>query len=126
MSVAKLLLSGVLVASGIILGAFTLHAAFAPAWDVQAFAAVRREARPQPAAEVFQERDRIIAADVPDNWAPRLIKTPDPKPPVTTDADKAKKKLAEKNEKNDKKKRAKQEDPQTVFSWLAGLLNKSQ
>jgi hypothetical protein len=126
MSVAKLLLSGVLVASGLILGAFTLHAAFAPAWDVQASAAARRDARPQPPAEVFQEADRIAATDVPDNWAPRLIKTPDPKLPVMTDADKAKKKPAEKNDKNDKKKKAKQEEPQTVFSWLAGLLNKSQ
>ena len=36
MSVAKLLLSGLLVASGLILGAFTLHAAFAPEWEVRA------------------------------------------------------------------------------------------
>jgi|RhiMetdeSRZDD1v2_1073273.scaffolds.fasta_scaffold186533_3 hypothetical protein len=123
MSVAKLLLSGLLVASGLILGAFTLHATFAPEWEVQASATARSYARP-PSAQASQEPDRVTGADVPDNWAPRLIKAPDPKPPAAPDAKAAdaKKKLAEKNEK--KKQKAKQEEPQTVFSWLSGLLNK--
>jgi hypothetical protein len=114
MSVARLLLSGLLVASGLILGAFTLHAILAPEWEVQATAAVRSQRAEVP---------RVVAADVPDNWAPRLVKVPDPKPPAATDPKtaEAKKKLAEKNE---KKKKAKQDEPQTVFSWLTGLLNK--
>jgi len=119
MSVAKLLLSGFLVAGGLILGAFTLHATFAPEWEVQASAAFRPAVVPQP-ADASQEPDRVAVADLPDNWAPRLIKAPDPKPPAATDpkAAEARKKLAE------KKKKPKQEEQQTVFSWLAGLLTK--
>jgi hypothetical protein len=119
MSVTKLLFSGFLVASGLILGAFTLHGAFAPEWEVQASAPSRSYGRPQP-VEPLPEPDRGVVADVPDNWAPRLIKAPDHRPPAALDpkAAEAKKKLAE-------KKKKKQEEPQTVFSWLAGLLNKT-
>jgi hypothetical protein len=118
MSVTKLLLSGFLVASGLILGAFTLHAAFAPKWEVQASAVSRPYSRPQP-VELPPEADRVVARDVPDNWAPRLIKAPDPRPAAVVDpkAADAKKKLAE--------KKKKKEEPQTVFSWLGSLFNKT-
>jgi hypothetical protein len=122
MSVAKLLLSGLLVASGLILGAFTLHAWFAPEWEVQAFPAPRN---PQP-IEALAGHDRVPAGVVPNNWAPRLIKS-DPKPPAVSDVEavKAKKRLADKKlaEKRQKTDQPKQEE-QTVFSWLTGLLNK--
>ncbi|MBO0765136.1 MAG: hypothetical protein J2P50_11180 [Hyphomicrobiaceae bacterium] len=42
MSVAKLFLSGLLVASGLTLAAFTLHKRFAPRWEVQATGARER------------------------------------------------------------------------------------
>jgi hypothetical protein len=124
MSVTKLLLSGLLVASGLILGAFTLHARFAPEWEVQASAA-GPYSKPQP-VDVLLEPDRMAASDVPDNWAARLIKA-DPRPPAAADAEaaKAKRKLAEKKqaEKRPKADKTKEEE-QTVFSWLAGLLAK--
>jgi len=120
MSVAKLLLSGFLVASGLILGAFTLHARFAPRWEVQAYAAARPYGKPQ-SVDVFQQPDRIAASVVPDKWTPRLIKS-DPKPLPVADAEaaKAKKKLADKKlaEKRQTPEKAKQEYP-TLFSWLA-------
>jgi hypothetical protein len=122
MSVAKLLLSGLLVASGLILGAFTLHAWFAPEWQVQALPAPRT---PQP-IDALAGHDRVPAGVVPNNWAPRLIKS-DPKPPAVSDVEavKAKKRLADKKlaEKRQKADQPKQEE-QTVFSWLTGLLNK--
>jgi hypothetical protein len=43
MSVAKLLLSGLLAASGLLLGAFTLHGYFDPQWAVQQMQAGARE-----------------------------------------------------------------------------------
>ena len=60
MSVTKLLFSGLLVASGLILGAFTLHGAFAPEWEVQASASAAYGV-PQP-AEPLQEPDRADPA----------------------------------------------------------------
>ena len=120
MSVAKLLLSGLLVASGLILGAFTLHARFAPGWDVQASAA-RPYGKPRP-TDALPEPDRGAAGGVPDNWAPRLTKT-DPKA-ASDEAAKAKKRLADKKlaEKRQKPDKSQQEE-QTVFSWLSGLLS---
>ena len=125
MSVAKLLLSGLLVASGLILGAFTLHAWLAPEWEVQASGAARPYGKTQP-VDALAEPDRVAAGDVPDNWAPRLTKT-DPKSAAALDeAAKAKKRLADKKlaEKRQKTDKGKQEE-QTVFSWLSGLLSKS-
>ena len=122
MSVAKLLLSGLLVASGLILGAFTLHARFAPEWEVQAFPAPGYP----PSIDALAGHDRAPEGLVPNNWAPRLIRS-DPKPPAVSDVEavKAKKRLADKKlaEKRHKPDQPKQEE-QTVFSWLAGLLNK--
>lgn len=125
MSVAKLLLSGLLVASGLILGAFTLHARFAPEWEVQASAVTGRDGRP---LQVHAHPEQVPGAmdEVPNNWAPRLVKT-DPKPSAAaeTEAAKAKKRLADKKqaEKRPKPEKTKQEE-QTMFSWLTGLLSK--
>jgi hypothetical protein len=120
MSVAKLLLSGFLVASGLIVGAFTLHARIAPRWEVHAYAAARPYGKPQ-SVDVLQEPDWIAASVVPDNWTPRLIKS-DPKPSPVADAEtaKAKKKLADKKlaEKRQTPEKVQQEYP-TLFSWLA-------
>jgi hypothetical protein len=125
MSVSRLLLSGLLIASGIILGAFTLRAMVAPEWKVQASAVVRPYAKPKP-ADTHQESDRAAAADVPDNWAARLVKAPDPKPAPPTDAKaaEAKKKLAEK-QKPKQEGEEEEEESQTVLSWLQSLLNDS-
>jgi hypothetical protein len=128
MSVAKLLLSGLLVASGLILGAFTLHAWLAPEWEVQASAAVGRYGKPQ-AVDALPEPDRAAAGDVPDNWAPRLTKTdpkPDSKPAAASDeAAKAKKRPAEKKPAEKQQQKAdKAKDEQTLLSWLSGLISK--
>jgi len=125
MSVAKLLLSGLLVSSGLILGAFTLHARFGPEWEVQASAATRPYGKIQP-ADALTEPDRVAAGDVPDNWAPRLTKTDAKAAAAVDEAAKAKKRLADKKlaEKRQKADKAKPEE-QTVLTWLTGLLSKA-
>jgi hypothetical protein len=121
--VAKLLFSGLLVASGLILGAFTLHASLAPGREALAPAS-RASGKPQP-VDISPEADRTTARGVPDNWAPRLIKArpkPEAKPPAAADAEAAKAKRKPAADKQQKAEQAKQEE-QTVFSWLAGLLS---
>ena len=60
MSLAKLFLSGLLVAGGLILGAFTLHGYFDPHWaQKQAQAAGLREAK---AINTFQGRSRFVSS----------------------------------------------------------------
>ena len=68
MSLAKLFLSGLLIAGGIILGAFTLHGYFDPQWaQRQALAAGAREQpretqpRETKASNTFQGRSRFVA-----------------------------------------------------------------
>jgi hypothetical protein len=62
MSLAKLFLSGLLVAGGLILGAFTLHGYFDPHWaQKQAQAAGLREAK---AINTFQGRSRFVSSRV--------------------------------------------------------------
>ncbi|HEY7550599.1 MAG TPA: hypothetical protein VH913_13925 [Hyphomicrobiaceae bacterium] len=121
MSVARLLFSGLLVASGLILGAFTLHNRFAPTWEVQAtgprerdgelFAAVQAGDRPRAAASAFGD------------WTPQLVRA---KPEAETDvgsAAKVTKRLGKKlAEKRPKKEKDNPEEPQTVFPWLWNLL----
>jgi hypothetical protein len=121
MSLARLLLSGFLVASGLILGAFTLHNRFAPTWEVQATGPRERDGELSAAV---QARDRPRAAESAfGDWTPQLVRA---KPEVATDVRPAakvrkrlEKKLAEKRPKTDKDK---PEEPQTVFPWLWNLL----
>lgn len=64
MSLAKLFLSGLLVAGGLILGAFTLHGYFDPQWaQRQALAAgAREQPREAKASNTFQGRSRFVAS----------------------------------------------------------------
>lgn len=122
MSVARLLLSGLLVASGLILGAFTLHGHFAPQWEVHATVPAERETA-RPPSDLPEERDRAAPSDiVPDRWAPQLVKAE----PTTADAKARKrspeKKVAEKRPAQKKDSAKTEEEPQTVFSWLSSLL----
>jgi hypothetical protein len=134
MSVAKLLLSGLLVASGLILGAFTLHGYFDPQWlERQAAAAGQR----MPASEAkwvtsVQDRSRVMSvvakgaeATQPAKTAPKADAKSDAKPPSQADADaeKAKrrlaaKKLAEKRKTEEAQKAEKaKESQQATFQW---------
>ena len=64
MSLAKLFLSGLLIAGGLILGAFTLHGYFDPQWaqrQVQA-AAAREQPPATKASDTFQGRSRFVAS----------------------------------------------------------------
>jgi hypothetical protein len=111
MSVAKLLLSGLLVASGLILGAFTLHGYFDPQWlERQAAAAGQR----LPASEAkwvtsVQDRGRVMSVVAkgtegakPAKPAPKAETKadtkPEAKPPsqANADAEKARRRLAAK------------------------------
>lgn len=61
MSLARLFLSGLLVAGGLILGAFALHGYFDPNWaQRQMQAATGRPAEP-PVISTFKGRDRFVA-----------------------------------------------------------------
>ena len=134
MSVAKLLLSGLLVASGLILGAFTLHGYFDPQWlERQAAAAGQR----LPAGEAkwvtsVRDRGRVMSIvsegtgpSQPAKPAPKADPKADTKPPSQADADTEKarrrlaaKKLAEKRkaEEAQKAEKAKQSQ-QATFQW---------
>ena len=64
MSLAKLFLSGLLVAGGLILGAFTLHGYFDPQWaQKQALAASAGERPSEPRAiNTFQGSSRFVSS----------------------------------------------------------------
>ncbi len=64
MSLARLFVSGLLVAGGLILGAFTLHGYFDPQWaQRQALAASAGERLKEPRAiNTFQGRSRFVAS----------------------------------------------------------------
>lgn len=64
MSLAKLSLSGLLIAGGLILAAFTLHGYFDPQWaQRQAQAAGARERPKEPKAiNTFQGRSRFVSS----------------------------------------------------------------
>jgi hypothetical protein len=121
MSVAKLLLSGLLVASGLILAAFTLHNQFAPKWEAQA---TGLHARERELLATVQERDGAATADKAlGAWTLQLVRA---EPEATMDASAAStarkrpgKKLAEKRP---KKEEAEQEEPQAMLPWLWNLL----
>jgi hypothetical protein len=144
MSVAKLLLAGLLVASGLILGAFTLHGYFDPQWlERQAAAAGQR----LPAGEArwvtsVQDRGRVMSVVAkgaegaqPAKTAPKADTKadakPDAKPPGRADADAEKarrrlaaKKLAEKRKAEEAQKAEKAEkaekakaSQQATFQW---------
>src|SRR5262245_30363814 len=66
MSLARLFLSGLLIAWGLILGAFTLHGYFDPNWlqrQMQA-ANVREAAKAPSAINEFRRRNRFVASRV--------------------------------------------------------------
>lgn len=142
MSLFKLFLSGLLVAGGLILGAFTLHGYFDPQWaQKQAQAAKAGPAeRPQDAAAInaFQGRakkfETTTRAEVPAPEAKvqpvsaSVVKAParpdvgtaDPKSAqakATAKAE-AKKKAAERPPPADKAKTA-QQPQQASFEWLS-------
>jgi hypothetical protein len=126
MSVAKLLLSGFLVAGGLILGAFTLHRHFAPQGEAQTIALLEADIAPRAADAVRGEPPRPAAGVIaPDKWTARLVR-------AESEADAAakaqKRQAAEKKaaEKRQAQKKAKEEEePQTVLPWLWNLIANS-
>jgi len=142
MSSARLLLSGFLVAGGLILGAFTLHGYFDPQWpQKQGSVASPRETPQEPKAiAAFQTRTKFVAS--PDPAAQlQVVKAtaqPDAKPAdvLADDASAAatkaaaRKKQAEATKRQaDKEKRlaeaekakiekAKQQPQQATLAWL--------
>jgi hypothetical protein len=124
MSVARLLLSGFLVASGLILGAFTLHNQFAPKWEVQATGPRERDGELLAAA---QGRDRPRAAESAlGDWTPQLVRAAPEAETEVGPAAKARKRLEKKAaDKRPKKEEDKPEEPQALFPWLWNLLAKN-
>jgi hypothetical protein len=105
MSLAKLFLSGLLIAGGLILGTFTLHGYFDPQWaQRQALAAGAGERPKEPRAiNRFQGRSRFVSSRADPAHAgvrppaatptPVAVKAPNTKPVAKVPA---KKKVAEK------------------------------
>lgn len=81
MSLAKLFLSGLLVAGGLILGAFTLHGYLDPQWaQNQAQAAGTHEGSQAPkSVNVFHNRSRFVSRS-------ETAATPRDRPPAATAA----------------------------------------
>ena len=108
MPLARLFLSGLLVAGGLILGAFTLHGYFDPQWAQRQALAAGAGARPKEprAANTFQGRSRFVASRAEPASAstrpsaatasPAIVKASDTRPVAKAPA---KKKLAEKPKK---------------------------
>lgn len=87
MSVARVLLSGVLVAGGLVLGTFAVHGYLDPNWTQSQLAAAamqdKRSAETRPAA-VFPSRSRFVAADPPQPKAVKAAAKPTVKPSEAT------------------------------------------
>jgi hypothetical protein len=124
MSVAKLLLSGFLVAGGLILGAFTLQRHFAPEGETRTIALIEAGIAPRAADTVREPSRPAPGVIAPDKWTARLVR-------AESEADAAakaqKRQAAEKKaaEKRQAQKKAKEEEPQTVFPWLWNLIANS-
>lgn len=76
MSLAKLFVSGLLVAGGLILGAFTLHGYFDPQWaqkQVQAAGAQERPKDIKAVINTFQGRSRFVSRNEPSPSAERSV-----------------------------------------------------
>jgi hypothetical protein len=119
MSVTRLLLSGLLVTSGLILAAFTLHGAF-DTWQVQASGAQGPPIKPW-ATHTYGASGRLVAtsSDAP---KPGLSKTPgraSPKPDGDPKADaRARRKRQAEKRQAQKAQRAKQPSPQqAALQW---------
>ncbi len=78
MSVGTMLLSGVLVASGLVLGTFTLHGYLDPDWAQKQLAASAAPSKPaavvQTATEQFPSRSRFVASDAATTQRPSPVK----------------------------------------------------
>jgi hypothetical protein len=78
MSVVRLLLSGVLVAGGLLLGTFTLHGYLDPNWTQSQLAASAAGSKPpavvQSNPKPFPSRSRFVASDVAAASQPHVVK----------------------------------------------------
>jgi hypothetical protein len=132
MSSLRLLLSGSLVASGLILGAFTLQGAFDPQWrQKQVQAAGRPETPNGPKVNAFQTRTQFAGGGRDgQDAAPKAVKAgarPEAKPADTMTAEEkaaraaARRKLAEKRraERAEKERaaKAKPQPQQATLQW---------
>jgi len=130
MSSAKLLLSGSLVACGLILGAFALHGYFDPQWQQkQVQAAGRHEPPSEPkAVNAFQTRTRFVSGEnIAQDAAPQIVKasvkpgakSADTKAAAATAA--VRRRLAERKkadkEKAEKIAKARQQPQQATLQW---------
>ena len=78
MSVVRLLLSGVLVAGGLVLGTFTLHGYLDPKWTQNQLAASATGSKPpadlQARPGQFASRSRFVATNAAEVLQPHVVK----------------------------------------------------
>jgi hypothetical protein len=131
MSSLRLLLSGSLVASGLILGAFTLHGAFDPHWRQKQLKSAHSEAPNGPKVNAFQTRTHFASGGKSGQDAtPKVVNPtarPDAKSAGTMTAEEkaaraaARRKLAEKRraerEEKERAAKAKQQPQQATLQW---------
>ena len=121
MSVARLLISGLLVASGLVLAAFTLYGAF-DGGQVQASGGL--PLKPW-STNTFGARGRLVAASVAPGSEggkappPQTGSQPDAKPPsaAASDAKAAKKKKRAEKRSSEQAQKSKQPPQQAAFQW---------
>jgi hypothetical protein len=124
-SLARMFLSGLLVAGGIILGAFTLHGYLDPDWQQkQAQAAKAREqTSDSKSSNTFQPRERFVVGRnepaTPEPKPPVAKPAPKPDPAATADAKPAPKPVVPKKKAADKPadKTAQPQPQQAAFQW---------
>ena len=126
MSLARLFLSGLLVAGGLILGAFALHGYFDPNWAQRQMQAATGRPAESPVISTFKGRDRFVAgrAEPSRPTAHPIVKAsvttadarPDAKPPVKVAA---RKKTADKEKEKEKAKRPQQASVQWPWNLFS-------
>jgi hypothetical protein len=86
-SLARLFLSGLLVAGGLILGAFTLHGYFDPDWVSRQMQAANARPSDPPVVNTFKSRSRFVASRAePPSAANPIVKVSANSAPAAVDA----------------------------------------
>ncbi len=136
MSLARLFLSGVLIAGGLILGAFTLHGYLDPDWAQRRMMAAGAGPKPSepPAIDPLTGRSRFVAGQgnqpspSANPGSKTAAKSPSPSSPIQADAKTpakpaAKKKVAEKTDKAEKSDKAKRPQQAASVGWPWNLFS---
>jgi hypothetical protein len=126
MSLARLLLSGTLIAGGLILGAFTLLGYLDPNWPRQGMRAAAMQPSEPPVADPLKSRNRFVAGRTEAPRPPRPVAKTSEKPSRTEEAKRVKahaKSAAKKAAKKKLAEKAKPPPQQASVQWPWNLFS---